>query len=612
MIHRQSIIANIRTEFLEEKWSKRDNHSSSANAQDIAKKLAFHGQTYLKDTRVRIFHRIHISTAIATLAQHLPHYAGKILKQPIFDGSFKELTPFDIIRKTLSRMEQKEDISHGFQNSYSISTSEIHANELIRYFQQSADIFGSLLNHEEEDLFECRCWYAATLVGLLCLASGVHMSNTVSPALPPAEDNMLRLSQSDQQRFRHKEYCTIRLQCVRAVGSLLMSGERERGFRAGSKFHLAIKSLLEWKQASCLLAMRPYLSFSNAFYKLKCLHASHSYDLARKEVSMKYYPGILDLCSKKLISKRELLSLLVLYIDKEPYEAEHWYRLAGFLYATKDCRIHDLYHYHWGDRYASLWSKEGLFEFPSSILYSKPKKGNKEHQIKLLKKEAATYEAIGKVIPSFKNSTLASYKDDFFVRVPDEIIRDVRDLEWMWPRDEPCFDDAEDYLDLVDEDSGKYQSFEKDVPSISFAYKNFDMLGPLRNVNAPTRLILSKIMVACYFHRGHIEMNQTMIDISLAIRSMVQLCIKEDCEVDIKRCEFMSLCILEELNWNGVKVTRLVKQWQNDVERDILKIQRKCTNPTISSWMDDSHLSAFFQSDEEDSIDDDGNYLSTV
>lgn len=319
---------------------------------------------------------------------------------------------------------------------------------------------------------------------------------------------------------------------------------------------------------------------------------------------MKYYPGILDLCSQQLISKRELLSLLVLSIDKEPYEAEHWYRLAGFLYLTKDCLIHDLSH-HWEERYASLWSKEGLFALPSSALYV-PKQRSKDQRMELLQKEVDVYEAIGITISSFEYSSLTSCNEGFFAKVPDEIIRNEETLEWMWPRDEPCFDDAEDYLDLIDEESGKYLSFEKDVPSISNLFKDFDMLGPLRKVKDPTRLILSKIMVACYFHRRLIEKNDVMISIILAIRSIVLKCVKTDCKVDTKGCEFLSLCILEELNWNGVKVTRLVKEWQNDVMHVLLNMEENCTNPNMSSWMDCGRLSDFLQSDQEVLVEDDG------
>ena len=592
ILHRQSNIANTRTELLEVKLAKHEFQNS--NYQDVSKKMVLHGQVYLKDTRVRIFHRIHMTTAIATLTQHLPSYAIKVLKRPVFDGSLKEATPFDLVRKALSKMEQKEDIKHGFQNSYSVSSSEVHVNELIRYFQESADIFGSLLNYEHDDLFECRCWYTAVLVGLLCLASGVHIGQEVSPALPPAKDNMLRLSQSDQQRLRHKEYCTIRLQCVRAVGSFLMIREREKGTSIVYKFHLSTKALLEWKQASCLLAMRPYLNSSDAFYKLKCLHASHCYDLARREVSPQYFPVILDLCSKQLISKRELLSLLVLSIDKKPSDAENWYRLAGFLYATKDCHIHDMYHNRWGERYASLWSEEGLFAFPSCVLYSEPKTSSKQEMIRILEKEASAYSAIGKAIPSFEKSRLVSCNESFFARINHEISRDVSNLEWMWPRDEPCFDDAEDYLDLVDEDSGKYVSFEKDVPSISSSFKGFDMMGSLINLKPPIRLIMSKIMVACYFNRGLGVNDDTMLRATRAIRFMVQLCIQNNGMIDTKRSEFMSLCMLENLTWSRIKITSLVKEWQNDREREILNLQkRRSTNSTMSSWMDQNHLCSF-------------------
>lgn len=592
ILHRQSNIANIRTESLEKKLA---NHEfQNTNYQDVSKKMVLHGQVYLKDTRVRIFHRIHMSTAIATLTQHLPSYAIKILKRPIFDGSLKEATPFDLIRKALSKMEQKEDIKHGFQNSYSISSSEVHVNELIRYFQESADIFGSLLNYDHDDLFECHCWYTAMLVGLLCLASGVHIGQEVSPALPPAKDNMLRLSQSDQQRFRHKEYCTIRLQCVRAVGSLLMIRERKKGVGIAYKFHLSIKTLLEWKQASCLLAMRPYLNSADAFYKLKCLHASHCFDLARREVSPQYFPAILDLCSKQLISKRELLSLYVLAIDKKPSEAENWYRLAGFLYATKDCHIHDICHNRWGERYASLWSEEGLFAFPSCVLYSEPKTSDKEEMIEILEKEVSAYDAIGKAISSFEKSTVVFCNESFCARIKPEISRDVSNLDWMWPRDEPCFDDAEDYLDLVDEDSGKYKSFEKDVPSISSSFNGFDMMGPLINLKPPNRLIFSKIMVACYFNRGLLVNDDTMLRATRAIRFMVQLCIKKNGTIDTKRSEFMSLCMLENLTWSRIKVTALVKEWQTDREREILNLQkRRSMNSTRSSWMDQNRLCSF-------------------
>jgi hypothetical protein len=164
----------------------------------------------------------------------------------------------------------------------------------------------------------------------------------------------------------------------------------------------------------------------------------------------------------------------------------------------------------------------------------------------------------------------------------------------MWPRDEPCFDDAEDYLDLVDEDSGKYVSFEKDVPSISSSFKGFDMMGSLINLKPPIRLIMSKIMVACYFNRGLGVNDDTMLRATRAIRFMVQLCIQNNGMIDTKRSEFMSLCMLENLTWSRIKITSLVKEWQNDREREILNLQkRRSTNSTMSSWMDQNHLCSF-------------------
>lgn len=307
-----------------------DNQSAQKNAinfKHAASNLASYGQSLSRDGKLEIFHQIHLTTAVATIASCFGPHGAEILSRPIFTGSDTKDTPFDLVRFALEDAAKKGYIR---RNATSISYNEhvIYAEELIRGFETAAEMFRDILNHVPYSI-DCRCWYTATRVGAMIVASGIQIGNG-SRVASPDEYNMEDYPIDDVSR--HSEYNTLRSLASEAMRELL-AYKSSSNLPSGHRYHYAMKSILEWKEVVGLLILRPHLNM-DSFKTIKLLHAKHTTAWAMNECSDEAFTYVMTLAQHGFVSLKDILVMLTRLIDRNPNDIIAWATLASALAST--------------------------------------------------------------------------------------------------------------------------------------------------------------------------------------------------------------------------------------------------------------------------------------
>ena len=292
--------------------------NQSANAakvdfKEVTSELAASGQLYLRDEKLKIFHQIHLTTGVSIIAKCLRSSCASILSRPCFTSSLNSDTPFDLLRQALEYTESQ----HGYQRksmaiSYGSKVTDV--DELIRELEVSADVFFDILNFAPDN-FLARCWYVAARIGSVVVASGIDISKNAQEAC--LHEYSVEDFDNGSGRSRHSKYNILRASTSTALRQLLELQNSSKTI--GPKHHWALKSLLEWKQAVFLLAMRPHIN-SHKVETIRQLHAYHTIRWAEYDCSDSGLLAVAALQPTGLVSQNSI---------KAASSTRYYYGLSG-------------------------------------------------------------------------------------------------------------------------------------------------------------------------------------------------------------------------------------------------------------------------------------------
>lgn len=335
-----------------------DKNENTIDFKNVASNLASYGQLLSRDGKLEIFHRIHLTTAVATLANCFGPHGAEILSRPTFTGGAAGDTPFDLIRFALEDAAQKGLIRRNAA-SVSYDVNVIIVDELIRGFETAAEMFRDILNHVPYSI-DYRCWYTATRVGAMLVASGIQIGNG-SRVASPDEYNMEDYPIDDVSR--HSNYNALRCLASEAMRELLSYKTTSNGLPA-NRYHYAVKSMLEWKEAIGLLVMRPHLNVA-AFKTIRLLHGMHTAAWAKDECSDEAFSCVMTLAQQGFVSLRDVLEILTKLIDRNPNNITVWAILASALASLAQ---HKSSSRAWAHQIIPFWWKTHYFTVQSNMV----------------------------------------------------------------------------------------------------------------------------------------------------------------------------------------------------------------------------------------------------
>jgi len=302
----------------------KSDYRKSIDFKNVASNLASYGQLLSRDGKLEIFHQIHLTTAVATMASCFGPSGAEILSRPTFVGGVSSNTPFHLVRFSLEDAAQKGLIRRN-ATSISYDAHVINADALIRCFETAAEMFRDILNLIPDSI-DCRCWYTATRLGAMIVASGIQIGNG-SRVASPEEYNMEDYPVDDVSR--HSKYNALRSLASAATRELL-AYKTNSNRPPGNRYHYAIISILEWKEIVGLLIKRPHLNMG-AFKTIRLLHAMHTSAWAMDECSDEALAYVMTLAQDGFVSHRDVLDILTKVIDRNPNNVRAWATLASAL-----------------------------------------------------------------------------------------------------------------------------------------------------------------------------------------------------------------------------------------------------------------------------------------
>ena len=496
------------------------SNEPSLDFSEIANVLAARGQLQLRDKKLRIFHRIHLTTGVSILAKCFGSRCAEILARPCFTGGVAQDTPFDLVRLALEDAEKNGDIQ---RNSAMINygSHAINAEDLIREFENAAEVFCEILISAPTNL-DCHCWNAAARIGSALVASGIDIGKGARIACPhqySMEDLDQNLCGGTFSRSRHTRYNELRAAASEAVQTLLKFAKKTS--LGGHRYHYAMKSLLEWKEAIGLLAMRPHIS-KNSFQCIRELHAFHTMAWASEERSEDSLKHVILLAQSGLLSSNHAISLLARIIEKDPNNSISWLALSSMLPLELGNSLPKLRSksYWWASEAVSTW-KSNFFATPLTFDPRESKKPTSD--IKNL-------TAAKNYLATVANNDSPQSNDD------DEVSRQWSRLkhkfkfksigkDWLWPT-APSDDDEEDHLDMINGD-GTVRMFDQELPrDCRETEVEFDLVLKLLGGNGESEVIAAKALIAHHIYGSCNYINHAVYFLTREGKSSNKNCIE--------------------------------------------------------------------------------------
>jgi len=333
----------------------------------IANKLVQFGKPRLMDSRLDIFPELHITTGIAILASTLPPSAAEIISRPLLTTSenASRRTPFDLSRVTLEAIEASgmvmrnsmNDINnysrhakYSFSQSYNLSQNSISqckytVKRLLDGFDSAIGIF-QRVHAMRPNVIRNSAWLVAINLMKLCFASGNVAGDGATIARPASyivneiiEMDDATDNQSNSRylnRSRHLDYSRIRAAASSAFRDFLHQCRNEyksndfSSITSNSHIHLYMLSLLEWREAICLLYYRPKHNMQY-FTVIDKMHTFHLMHWSLKEKTSFAFQVLVELVQSGKVSKNILTIALASQIEQKPNDIELWGYLASQL-----------------------------------------------------------------------------------------------------------------------------------------------------------------------------------------------------------------------------------------------------------------------------------------
>ncbi|GFH49715.1 hypothetical protein CTEN210_06191 [Chaetoceros tenuissimus] len=418
-------------------FSDEDDDSTSSNAskemsdmidfQELARTLASNGKAKVRDNKLQIFHRIHLTTGISIIAQCFSSAVAEILSRPTFSGRFSHDTPFDLLRLALVAADKKGEIRRRGED-VEYGSKAIFEDDLIRELEHAAEVFHEITLTAPNNL-DAYAWCTASRVALVIISSGIEISKGANIAGPP----QYHLEDFDEQRCRHDEYSTIRASAVKSIKALIRL-EKKANFSKGGRYYFYMKSLLEWKQATGLLVMRPKVNTRNLSL-LREQHALYTVLWAMEDSTETSLNEVFILGQMQRLSSNDAMTILSRIIEKNPNNPTAWLVLGSSIASMEKKRSQQL-------RKKSYWWGADLDHWKFSMFACSTMNGDRGINCKDLE---------------LTRDELVACKDDLDTFVKErcdwtDLKHDVKltkSTKWLWPKT-PCEEDEEDHNIEVD------------------------------------------------------------------------------------------------------------------------------------------------------------------
>jgi len=265
------------------------------------------------------FPEVHIVYALCSIGRVLPKSAAEIFSCPA--DTKDHPTPLHIMKQTLEYLESKlmlEDTKKGSRRDPSV----VRAAEL-EYLLHDAS--GTLLECLKMDALNLDyiMWNIACLAGCLLLCSGNYIGSGARRYPSTKREALFSPlgsrsgSLEHEVRIKMDKFEDTRKELGHAISLLLSLFDHQKG----PKVHLAIVSLLEWKEMIALLVGHDLESYCD---DITLLHRFHKFQWANDN------PSNLS-CSWKQLYGVTPISFLANQLENDPDDISNWRSLVGAL-----------------------------------------------------------------------------------------------------------------------------------------------------------------------------------------------------------------------------------------------------------------------------------------
>lgn len=249
---------------------QKELHTIQLSSADLIKR----GKEYLVNEHLQVFTPIHLTTGVALLTEHMTPQSAEILSRPCSPCAPKGRTPFDLFKASLASLDDRSELISAPTDASSrwAAKGKVVDGVLVSSWESAAVVFRRCVKDEPQNI-DNWSWYVATLLGIVCVSSGLSFSsksddsNSSVKSEGSVEENEVTRSQLDY-------YDEKRGHTITAIEDLIKVADE---FDC-PMFHLAISSMLEWRKAVKLIEDTPscvdkVIHLSKA--EVKRLHAFH-------------------------------------------------------------------------------------------------------------------------------------------------------------------------------------------------------------------------------------------------------------------------------------------------------------------------------------------------
>ena len=299
-----------------------DGETLSSDDDDLYEEDNFHqiADDIYKVCQKRINHnglirfpRLRVPYALALVCRSLPSSAAEILSRPINGEECR--TPLDLIKHTMEHMEEKQMISEGKKF---LGDGSVLYQELEYLMHDAAEIFDECVKVDWVNV-DYHLWRIGALAACLLLCSGNEIGSSAR-LFPSARKkgnlrHVLGSSVSHEVRPMMQKYKDVRLRLSAAIRLLFVLARHQ----ASPQVHLAISSLLEWRQVIALLVGKSLRDSSDDIQKI------HRYHLIKWGLESQ------SSCAKQFMKRQQEnrnLTFLAEKLEDDPGKIEHWRRFV--------------------------------------------------------------------------------------------------------------------------------------------------------------------------------------------------------------------------------------------------------------------------------------------
>lgn len=282
--------SNVKTEEDEEyevdDYHKED-YGSMQELQTIKQSgndLIKRGKDYLLNENLQLFTPIHLTTGVAMLSEHLTPLSAEIISKPYSPDDSYARTPFDLISKTLACLEENDQLISSPTDAKSRwdARGKVIDQVLVNSWERAAVIFRKCVR-ENPHTVDNWIWYVGTLLGILCVSSGMRMTSKTQVKMDEYEYEDSFDASHNEARYQLDFYDEKRVYALSAVEDLIEVAEKEDC----PVFHMGVSSMLEWGHVMNLLdGQSSRLGYDLSVSEVRRLHADH----------VSYLPHKVDCC----------------------------------------------------------------------------------------------------------------------------------------------------------------------------------------------------------------------------------------------------------------------------------------------------------------------------